>query len=185
MAFKELTYGKVWTSAEDFPTYENDEQRVRADMQYHPDAVKDYINNVLLAALKAAGAAAELGASVDGTVSTVQTVLDSHKEALGQLRSDMTELAGGGTPELVKSTPVSFAQDSWIGTASGAVLSVSKSEHKRENGNFGYSIYHLVNGTYRSGTWAAAATRVEYNADGTVTLTADEPYAGKIVFFGL
>lgn len=185
MAFTKLNYGKVWTRAEDFPAYQNDETKVREDMQYHPDAVKDFINSSLLKELEAEGAAAVLGAVDDGTAATVQGVLDSHKTELEQLRRDMETVAGGGTPELVKSTPVNFTYDSWLETAEGAMLMIPKDEHKRENGNFGYNIYSMVGDTFRSGTWAAAATRAVYNADGSITLTADEPYSGRIVFFGL
>ena len=185
MAFKELTYGKVWTSAEDFPTYQNDEQQVRADMQYHPDAVKDYINNQLLKELSEKGAAANLGALLDGAAASVQGVLDNHMAALSQLRSDMESLAGGGTPDLVKSTPVNFLHDSWVTTADGVSFTILKSEHKRQNANFGFNLYQLVDGTYRTGTWGTASTRVTYNTDGSITLTADESYSGRIVFFGL
>ena len=185
MAFKELNYRKVWTSAEDFPTYENDEQQVRADMQYHPDAVKDYINNQLLKELAAKGAAAELGAVNEGAAATVQSVLDAHKSKLDQLKEDIETVASGGTPELVKSTPVSFSAGSWAAVSGAVQLTIPKSDHKRENGNFGYNLYQLVDGVYRSGTWGTVSTRVVYNAGGSIILTADEPYTGKIVFFGL
>ena len=185
MAFTTLKYDKTWTSAEDFPTYQDDEEQVRADMQYHPDAVKDYINNTLLRELAARGAASELGAVYDGFASTVQAVLDNQKAALGQLRSDMESLAGGGTPDLVKSTPVNFLHDSWVTIADGVSFTILKSEHKRQNANFGFNLYQLVDGTYRTGTWGTASTRVTYNTDGSITLTADESYSGRIVFFGL
>lgn len=43
-----LTYTRTWLSADDFPTIEPDETKVREDLQFHPDAVKDYINDKLL-----------------------------------------------------------------------------------------------------------------------------------------
>lgn len=46
-----LEYEKVWTDSVDFPRYEPSEEQVRKDMQYHPDAIKDYINKVLIPAV--------------------------------------------------------------------------------------------------------------------------------------
>lgn len=48
----ELVYERVWTNESDFPTYEPDEEQVRADFQYHPDAIRTYVNTVILAALR-------------------------------------------------------------------------------------------------------------------------------------
>lgn len=186
MALTKLTYGKVWTSNADFPTYQTDEEQVRKDMQYHPDAVKDYINNTLLKALEAKGAAAELGAvDADGVKGTVQSVLDSHKASLAQLKEDIETVASGGVPSVLQNTSITFTTGSWATVSGKATLTIAKSEHKRETANFGYNLYQLVGGIYQSGTWGTAATGVTYNANGSITLTTDEPYAGKIVFFGL
>lgn len=185
MAFKELTYGKVWTSAEDFPTFQNDEEQVRADMQYHPDVIREYINGTLLPTLDGQTAAQLLGAVQDGAASTVQGVLDAHRESLVQLAADIQTLASGGVPTVAQSTAVTFAADGWADTGAGKMLRIPKSDHKRENANFGFNLYQLVEGSYRSGTWGTASTRVVYGDNGTVTLTADEAYSGKIVFFGL
>lgn len=186
MALTKLTYGKVWTSNSDFPTYQTDEEKVREDLQYHPDAVKNYINNILLKALEAKGAAAELGAAdADGVKGTVQSVLDSHKASLAQLKEDIETVASGGVPSVLQNTAVTFTTSSWATVSGVATLTIAKSEHKRETANFGYNLYQLVSGTYKSGTWGTAATRVTYNTNGSITLTADEAYSGKIVFFGL
>lgn len=48
MAASELQFTKSWTSSEDFPTYEPDETKVRADMQLLFDEIKNYINTTLL-----------------------------------------------------------------------------------------------------------------------------------------
>lgn len=48
MAASELKFTKSWTSSEDFPTYEPDETRVRADMQLLFDEIKNHTNTVLL-----------------------------------------------------------------------------------------------------------------------------------------
>ena len=42
-----LTYTKDWNNAEDFPTYENREEQVRADMQLLFDEMRDAFNNFL------------------------------------------------------------------------------------------------------------------------------------------
>ena len=44
----ELEYERVWTNRQDFKTYEDSEDEVRADLQYHPNAIKDYLNNTIL-----------------------------------------------------------------------------------------------------------------------------------------
>lgn len=76
MAFTELSYEKVWTSPEDFPTIETSETKVREDMQYHPDAIKDFINGILLPevaqAIEAGGGGGGGGVPDDGSVTTVK-----------------------------------------------------------------------------------------------------------------
>lgn len=186
MALTKLNYGKVWTSDTDFPTYQTDETKVRADLQYHPDAVKDYINNILLKTLEGKSAAAELGAAdADGVKGTVQSVLDSHKETIRQLKEDIETVAAGGVPSVLQNTAVTFTTESWVTVGDTVTLTIAKSDHKRETANFGYNLYQLVDGSYKSGTWGTAATHVTYNANGSITLTADEAYSGKVVFFGL
>lgn len=48
MGLKLLSFLRDWTNPSDFPTVEPDEATVRADLQYHPDAIKDYINETLI-----------------------------------------------------------------------------------------------------------------------------------------
>lgn len=185
MSFTKLTFGRDWTKETDFPTYQDSEEQVRADLQYHPDAVKSFINDTLLPALEAKSAAAELGAvNGEGAAATVQSLLDEHADTLAKLKQDLQTLAGGGVPSVVQSSTVTFSEDSWATVGGAAMLTIPKSDHKRENGSFGYNIYQLVGDVYRSGTWGAMATRVTYSA-GSITLTADEAYSGKVVFFGM
>ena len=68
MEIKKLTYQKTWTNPADFPTYEPDEAKVRQDYQYHPDAVRSYINDTLLPILQALS---------DGSVDTKDHIDDS------------------------------------------------------------------------------------------------------------
>ena len=48
MGLRLLSFLRDWTNPADFPTVEPDEATVRADLQYHPDAIKDYINETLI-----------------------------------------------------------------------------------------------------------------------------------------
>ena len=89
MALETLVFGKSWTSAADFPTYESDEAKVRADMQYHPDAIRTYINEKLVALLNSTAGASNITAA-DG-----QSIQDN----LNQLVQDIQALAGGTIPD--------------------------------------------------------------------------------------
>ena len=46
--YKKAAFSKTWESAEDFPTVEMSEERVRADMQALHDEMKEYVNGVLI-----------------------------------------------------------------------------------------------------------------------------------------
>lgn len=184
MAFTRLNFGRDWTKETDFPTYQDSEEQVRADLQYHPNALRDFINS-MLSALEAKTASGSIGAKNGDTASTVQDVLNSHAAEMQRLAEDIRTVSGGGVPSVVKSSTVTFTAESWAAAGNTATLTIPEIDHKRENSGFGYNIYQLVNGAYRSGTWAAAATRVTYNSGGSVTLTTDAAYTGKIVFFGM
>ena len=43
-----FVYTRDWTKPADFPTFEDDETVVRADMQFQPNELKTFINNVLV-----------------------------------------------------------------------------------------------------------------------------------------
>lgn len=184
MAFERLNYGKSWTNPVDFPAYQESEEQVRADLQYHPDAVKEYINETLLKALQAQGAAGNLGANTDGGAATVQGVLDQHKERITQLAKAIEDAVLGTLPGIVQSSSVAFTDESWTQEEDQFVLTIMQTDHLRNNGNYGYNLYQLTEDIYRSGTWGTASTRAVYNDDGSITLTADEAYSGRIVFFG-
>lgn len=78
----------MWTDHEDFPTVETSEDVVRADLQYQPDKIRDFING-MIDALAAKTDAAEIGcADALGNSSTgsVQLAgLVAIKQALDQL----------------------------------------------------------------------------------------------------
>jgi len=51
-AFPTLQYERDWTNPVDFPTWVEEEKTVREDLQYHPNAVKAYLNEILLPAIE-------------------------------------------------------------------------------------------------------------------------------------
>lgn len=186
MALSRLSFGRDWTDKNDFPSYLDNEAQVRADMQYHPNAVRDYINGMLLAELEANGAASQLGA-VDSTgkAATIQAILNTIADSLAEMKTDIETIASGGIPAVIQSVAVAFTEDSWSPAESGVLLVIGQTEHKRTSANFGYNLYGMVDGVYVGGWSGSASTQIVYNKDGSMTLTAPEAYAGKIVFFGL
>lgn len=48
MAFEKLSFTKDWKNAADFPTVEESEAQVRADLQALHDETKNFINNTLI-----------------------------------------------------------------------------------------------------------------------------------------
>ena len=180
MAFKRLEFEKTWTSSTDFPTYQDSEEQARADLQYHPNALRDFVNQ-LLTTLESADAAGLLGAE-DGSV---QSGLDTLRGDLERVKEDLAALAEGGVPSVSRATTVTFTKGSWIQKESGVALTISRNVHKRESDSFGFALYQLVDGVYKSGTWGSVSTNAVCNADRSITLSADEAYSGKIVFFGM
>ena len=53
MPIRPLAFTKSWMSKEDFPTFEENETQVRADMEELHAQTRDYINNILIADTKA------------------------------------------------------------------------------------------------------------------------------------
>ena len=185
MAFTRKSFEKMWTNPEDFPAYQDSEEKVRADMQYHPNALLGFLSS-LQNELEAKSAAGSLGAlNAAGAADTVQSVLDNHNSELGRLSESIRDLAAGDAPDLVRSAEVEFFEESWIESGGKMSLTIDKADHKRGSAAFGYNLYQKVDGDYLGGTWGTAATRAVYNADESITLITDTPYEGKAVFFGM
>lgn len=89
MSFEPFAFTKSWTDPADFPTYEPDEGRVRADLQLLHDETRDALNR-LIAGLNDPGAAARLPfRPADGlTARTVQ-------EAVEQVHRKICDAAAG------------------------------------------------------------------------------------------
>lgn len=186
MAIDELEFEKVWTDSDDFPTYEGSEEQVRADMQYHPDAIRDYINNVLLPALYAETAAGNIGDEQEGNVAATMAALLRRIEKNDKA---IVDLAAGDAPEAVKSAICEFGETDWAEDLVDGYweLAISKEEHKRSSAAFGYRLESAVGeNSYKTGTWNAHSTAVRYiEASGEIRLVAPEAYRGRITFFGV
>lgn len=185
MPFSRLNYEKVWTSDKDFPTYEGSETQVRADMQYHPDAVKRFINEVLLPELEAAAGAAKIGDEQKGNLAAT---LADFVEHFDQNDEAIRNLAGGESPEAVRASQVPFTVEGWVEDSGTGLweLRILQSQHKRLNAAFGYKLQSLVGETHVTNTWEVACTDVGYDRDTQdVVLRAENAYNGAITFFGV
>ena len=88
--FTPLEYDRDWNSSIDFPTYQDDETKVRADMQYLFDFIKDYINGTgagdgLLEEIAKAVASAVSGSIPDGSITTKHFATDAVAPKAGAL----------------------------------------------------------------------------------------------------
>lgn len=92
MAFPKLSFTKSWKNAVDFPTVETNETKVRADMQYLFDEIKEALNALIdklnlrnLESFPTGGVVTSLGAD-NTTIPTSKAVKDAMTQA-GQLPS--------------------------------------------------------------------------------------------------
>ena len=94
MAFSTLTFTKSWENAADFPTYEENEQQVRADLQYLHDEMRDAFN-ALVTHLNDAAVAGDLPiAPVEGlSAATVQDRKSTRLNSSHTLKSRMPSSA--------------------------------------------------------------------------------------------
>ena len=81
MSINGLEFTKDWTNPVDFPTYEDNETQVRADIQCLYDEIKNYINRTLLPGLTTNGAENTLlssGQSVEAAINDRYTKLETN-----------------------------------------------------------------------------------------------------------
>ncbi len=132
MAFARLHYKKDWNNPADFPTHEDSEAQVRLDLQFHPDAVRDYLNDTLLPALEDGRGAAELG-TAEGPL---QAVLDA-------VKADLQALAAGGVPSVSQCVPVGFEAGDWSREAEDGpyTLTIARETHRRYGAAFGFNLW--------------------------------------------
>ena len=90
----------------------------------------------------------------------------------------------GASIGTVKASSVAFTTAQWTGSGP-KTLTIPKTSHGRQSGNFIYMIYHNVSGTLNQNTWAARCTAAAYNAEsGAIVLTSEDAYDGRAIFIG-
>lgn len=70
----ELEYTKDWKDPNDFPTYEPDEIKVREDMQFLYDEIRDYLNDELIPGFE--GLADDMDAMVDEVATAIINIVE-------------------------------------------------------------------------------------------------------------
>ena len=82
-------------------------------------------------------------------------------------------------------TPAEGAEASEYDGSQGYVVSIPAATHKRKSGDFGFHVFHQVEGKYVTNTWAALGTGADYDGESkAITLSCSAPYPGKILFVG-
>ena len=133
MGLSHLSFLRDWKNPADFPTVEPDEATVRADLQYHPDAIKDYINETLIPshdALTSAkhshdnktvldGITADDVAKWRGTIGTTYVKVDSTDDVIstvnGETYADIQALINAGKPVVVRFDDLDFYYSNTFG----------------------------------------------------------------------
>ena len=197
MSFERLKFERLWTVKDEtdqkgFRTYQDSEDQVRADLQYHPDAIKNFLDG-LLDVLESAKAAGLIGVDADEEVlartdgeGTVAAVLRDLYNEVARVEGMIDDILTSGTPDALRSAMVGFGENTWVaGQDGGYTMTLNVDSHKRRSATFGYQLWAEVDGVMRSNVWLAAGTDVAYQSDGTIVLTTEEPYAGRIAFFGV
>jgi len=190
MAFKRLEYTKSWERDDPdtgFIRYETSETQVRKDIQFLHDEVKNFINDGFMQELESVGSeqpedlsgADHIGDKYEGTVGATLAALFARAAANHE---DILSLAGGGVPDVVKSSVVDFTAEGWAEIDGGYELRILHSQHKRPGAGFGCRLCSESGGS----TWEALCTDVGYDSDTQdIVLTAENPYSGTITVFGV
>lgn len=191
MPFDEFYFSKDWTETNKdsnryFPTFEPSEEKVREDLQLQPNELKTALNG-LIADLKSVAAAGFIGDRQKGNVEATLAHLYSEVE---RVEGSITSILDKNAPDSMRSAKVDFTADvtadGWTADGEGYVLTIAADAHGRKSPTFGYQIWAKVDGVYRSDTWYGAGTAVAFDeTDTSIRLTAEEPYAGRIAFFGI
>ena len=190
MAFERLKFARLWTVDDEteekgFRTYQDSETRVREDLQYHPDAILAFLNEKLLPALESKDACESIGVTMEGTeAATLAGALAHIVEEFKRVDGRVDNMATGMLPGDMLAKKITFAETDWKSGNGVYSLSILYANHTRVNDTFGYRLWcNTANGPV-SDCWAVQGTSVVY-INGTVILTAEEPYSGHIVFTGV
>lgn len=186
MPFTRLEYKRVWTVDDDdeqgFRTYQESEEQVRKDLQYHPDEIKNFINDWLLKELESGEAASLIG---DGEKGKLADTLRDLYDGIAKVAKDLEGAVIGKVPGALAGSLVGFEETAWDAGDTGYTLTLAQGDHGRDNAVFGYQLWAKVGDVWCSDVWAVAGTRVDYReSDKAIVLTAEEAYEGKITFFG-
>lgn len=116
MSLNRLNFTKDWTSAEDFPTVQMDENQVRADQQLLFNEIKDYLNDTLIPGIESAIAVACQDLVV-GQLTAGSVTKDKLSAAIIEVLS-RAELGGGLDARInsVSSEKVSKTGDTMTGS---------------------------------------------------------------------
>ena len=90
MSIKKLTFTKDWTDPDDFPAFEENEGKVRADMQLLHDEAKTHINDVLKPAIDELQNRAE-SLSADQHQHSNKNLLDSYTQTNDNLKTAVSQ----------------------------------------------------------------------------------------------
>ena len=182
MALKKLEYQRSWRNDVDFPTYETEESKVRDDLQYHPDVIRDHINTEVVDGLAGQDGASHIGYGA----TTVAGQLGHIDTEMAAMADDINRLAAGDTPQAVMALELRFPAENWVAVENGYELRIPPGVHKRTGPGFLCDI-RMWNGTaYVSNTWATAGTTVRYDeATDYIVLAYDCAYYGSVVFLGV
>lgn len=166
------------------------------------DAIKAYLNEILLPELTAAAdklteptAAAMLGATMDGARVSVQEALDELK-TLGMKQGNLPALGAAGailrkvsgeTYDAKWSSMVTryeFTADDWVEDNGEYTITVPAQTHQRLGPDFGCMLRYKDGEVYKSNTWATVGTQSNWDEDsGAIILSSGEAYNGCAMFF--
>ena len=121
MSFNRFDFTKNWENPADFPTYEENEEQVRADMQLLYDELKDGLNNLMTALEKTANignGASNIGIRALTSLPGVTNVMD----AIATIMTEMANIqAGTVLPGSVTATELADGAVTTPKLAAGAV----------------------------------------------------------------
>lgn len=169
---RELIFSKNWKNSNDFPTYEDNEEKVRADIQLLYDEIRNYVNTVLLPAVNVIKASEIETSATDVSVqSKLNSLTDAINEVtLGQIPDDSLtsdKLEPGGLLEDVTSQLTFSAQDTgghpcdvsglqfYFSRALGMMFVAGPVFFTRTAGRVGYFARYTITGPFDFGYYGS------------------------------
>lgn len=190
MSFERLKFDRLWTVKDEtdttgFRTYQSSETQVRADLQYHPNKILEFLNDVLIPALESAEAGGSIGVTMEGSdAATLAEALAYIVSEFARVDGRVDSVAEGMLPDDMMAKKISFEEGDWVSSNGVYTITIPAADHTRVNDTFGYQLWCDAENGPVSDSWAVQGTSVVY-INGSVILTAEEPYDGHIVFTGV